>query len=127
VIDVKAKYGATIGAPNSAIAMFHLGGAMARVADDATAFNGRASGHTINVTGNTAEPGQYEAERDWVRGCWDELQPYNVGAYVNFLMDEGEQRVRRSYGAEKYARLQQLKRKYDPQNVFRLNQNIPPA
>jgi hypothetical protein len=61
-----------------------------------------------------------------VRRFWSELEPHNVGAYVNFLMDEGEDRVRRSYGVEKYKRLQDLKRKYDPTNMFRLNQNIPP-
>ena len=51
---------------------------------------------------------------------------FQVGAYVNFLMDEGEARIRHVYGPEKYARLQAVKRKYDPNNVLRLNQNIPP-
>jgi FAD/FMN-containing dehydrogenase len=58
---------------------------------------------------------------------WAELEPFQVGAYVNFLMDEGETRIRHAYGAEKYGRLQAVKRKYDPNNVFRLNQNIPPS
>jgi FAD/FMN-containing dehydrogenase len=69
----------------------------------------------------------FDAERDWVRRFWTELEPYNVGAYVNFMMEEGEGAVRRSYGPEKYARLQALKRKYDPDNFFRLNQNISPS
>ena len=55
------------------------------------------------------------------------LEPYQTGVYVNFLMDEGEQRVREAYGAEKLDRLTALKRKYDPQNFFHLNQNIRPA
>jgi FAD/FMN-containing dehydrogenase len=62
-----------------------------------------------------------------VRDFWAELEPFQVGAYVNFLMDEGETRIRHAYGAEKYGRLQAVKRKYDPNNVFRLNQNIRPS
>lgn len=52
---------------------------------------------------------------------------YHTSVYVNFLMEEGEERIRQAYGAEKYDRLRELKRKYDPDNFFRLNQNIPPA
>ena len=58
---------------------------------------------------------------------WSALEPHQQGVYVNFLGDEGQDRVRESYGAEKYARLQELKRRYDPDNFFRINQNIPPA
>ena len=54
------------------------------------------------------------------------LQPHHTGVYVNFLMDEGRERIRQAYGAGKYERLRALKRTYDPTNVFRLNQNIPP-
>ena len=55
------------------------------------------------------------------------LEPHETGVYVNFLMEEGQERVRDAYGPEKYERLQALKRQYDPENLFRLNQNIPPA
>jgi FAD/FMN-containing dehydrogenase len=58
---------------------------------------------------------------------WTALEPYHTGVYVNFLMEEGEDRVRQAYGAVKYDRLRALKRKYDPDNFFRLNQNILPA
>ena len=54
------------------------------------------------------------------------LEPWHQGVYVNFLGDEGADRIRQSYGPEKYERLRALKRKYDPDNLFRLNQNIPP-
>ena len=57
---------------------------------------------------------------------WSALAPYHTSVYVNFLMEEGEDRIRQAYGAEKYDRLKALKRKYDPTNFFRLNQNIPP-
>ena len=57
---------------------------------------------------------------------WSALAPHHTSVYVNFLMDEGEQRIRQAYGATKYERLKALKRAYDPTNSFRLNQNIPP-
>jgi hypothetical protein len=123
VADLFVKYGEQIQSPITAFGMFQLGGAMSRVDDDATAFNGRHSGHTINITGNAMTPEEFDAERDWVRRFWSEIEPHNVGAYVNFFMEKGEERVRRSYGPDKYKRLQSIKREYDPENVFRLNQN----
>jgi FAD/FMN-containing dehydrogenase len=127
VLDISARYGEQLTSPLSSFVMFHLGGAIRNVGDNDTAFSGRASGHTINIPGATMSSDGFDAERDWVRRFWTELEPYNVGAYVNFMMEEGEGAVRRSYGPEKYARLQALKRKYDPDNFFRLNQNISPS
>jgi hypothetical protein len=69
----------------------------------------------------------FDEEKEWVRNFWSALQPYHTSVYVNFLMEEGEERIRQAYGAKKYERLTMLKRKYDPDNFFRLNQNIPPA
>jgi hypothetical protein len=126
-LDTGLRYGEAIQSPITSFAVFQLGGAMRDVGNDDTAFNGRDSGHTVNINGNAMSPEAFDAERDWVRRFWADLEPHNVGAYVNFLMDEGEERVRRSYGADKYRRLQELKRKWDPENFFRLNQNIPPA
>jgi hypothetical protein len=103
-----------------------MGGAVTRVPETDTAFSGRHGGHTFNITGMTESAEGFEEEQDWVRGFWSALEPYHTGVYVNFLMDEGEQRVRQAYGAEKYDRLKVLKRRWDPGNVFRLNQNIPP-
>jgi hypothetical protein len=62
-----------------------------------------------------------------VRSYCEALEPYGVGVYVNFLMDEGEARVRAAYGDDRFDRLRALKREWDPENFFRLNQNIPPA
>ena len=76
---------------------------------------------------STATAEGFNEEREWVRGFWSALEPHFTTVYVNLLMDEGEDRVRQAYGAEKYDRLQALKRKYDPGNFFPLNQNIPPA
>jgi hypothetical protein len=106
--------------------IFHLGGAVARVGEDETAFGGRDAGHTVNVIGITPTDEGFEQEKEWARGLWTALEPHHQNVYVNFLMEEGEDRVRQSYGASKYNRLKSLKRKYDPDNFFRLNQNIPP-
>jgi len=104
-----------------------LGGAIARVGEDDTAFNGRNSGHTFNINATTETEEGFDRERDWSRAFWDALAPYHQSVYVNFLMEEGEERVRQAYGSEKYERLKTLKKKYDPDNFFRLNQNIPPG
>jgi FAD/FMN-containing dehydrogenase len=128
VIDLFAEHAARVRSPVSSFGNFHVGGgAPARVDDDATAFSGRHATHTVNINGNAMTAGEHEAEREWVHQLWDALEPHGVGAYTNFLMTEGEGRVRRAYGEEKYRRLQGLKTRYDPGNLFHLNQNIVPA
>jgi hypothetical protein len=126
VVDVAVEHSLGIRSPLTAFPIWQLGGAVSRVPEDATAFNGRDAGHTFNITGVTATADGFDAEREWVRSFWSALEPHHTSVYVNFLMDEGQERVREAYGREKYDRLQALKRKYDPDNFFRLNQNIPP-
>jgi hypothetical protein len=127
VIDTVVEHCLRIESPHSGSPIFQLGGAIAAVPDEATAFSGRRAAHTININGVAETSADFERERDWVRGLWAALEPYKAGVYVNFMMDEGEERVRAAYGAEKFGRLQALKARYDPDNFFRLNQNIPPA
>jgi FAD/FMN-containing dehydrogenase len=126
VIDVMADYGGQIGSPITSIALWQLGGAVARVSEAETAFNGRGAGFSFNINGNSESAEGFEAERQWARNYWSALAPHHTGVYVNFLMEEGQERVRQAYGMEKYDRLKAVKRKYDPDNIFRLNQNIPP-
>lgn len=126
VVDVVAEYGGRIESPISSLALWQMGGAVARVGENETAFNGRTAGHTFNINGNSETADGFEAERQWARDYWTALEPYHTSVYVNFLMEEGEERVRQAYGAEKYDRLKALKRTYDPTNFFRLNQNIKP-
>jgi FAD/FMN-containing dehydrogenase len=126
VIDIVAERAPQMTSSLTAFPIFHLGGAISRVGEDETAFNGRASGHTININATTATREGFEEEREWSRNFWTALQPYHTSVYVNFLMEEGEERIRQAYGAERYDRLKALKRRYDPDNFFRLNQNIPP-
>lgn len=126
VIDITAEHAAKITSPLTAFPIWHAGGAAGRVGEEDTAFHGRAAGHTFNITAATEGPDGFERERDWVRSFWADLEPFHTSVYVNFLMDEGEERVRQAYGEAKYTRLRALKRAWDPENFFRLNQNITP-
>jgi FAD/FMN-containing dehydrogenase len=104
-----------------------LGGAMARVPADATAFAHRARRIMVNVAAvyeRAEEAAQHEA---WVTKFWSALRQPGAGAYVNFLGNEGEARVREAYPGPTWDRLAAIKARYDPTNLFRLNQNIPPA
>jgi hypothetical protein len=127
VIDVMFEYGSRIVSPITTVALWQIGGSVARVGESETAFNGRKAGFTFNINGNSQTAEGFDAEREWARAYWSALEPHHMGVYVNFLMDEGQERVRQAYGAEKYDRLQAVKRKYDPGNFFRLNQNIAPG
>lgn len=128
VIDITVEHAMSIRSPLTAFPIWQMGGAISRVGEDETAFSGRGAGHTFNITAATAGRDGFDEEREWVRGFWSALEPHHTsGVYVNFLMNEGEDRVREAYGPQKYDRLKTLKRRYDPDNLFRLNQNIPPA
>jgi FAD/FMN-containing dehydrogenase len=125
VIDVTAEYATRITSPVTSLALWQMGGAVARVGEDDTAFNGRGAGHTFNINGNAYTADGFEEQREWARSFWTALAPYHTGVYVNFLGPD-EDRVREAYGAAKYERLKALKNAYDPTNFFRLNQNIKP-
>jgi FAD/FMN-containing dehydrogenase len=126
IVDVMVEHGKRIVSPITTVAFFQLGGAITRVGDSDTAFNGRDAAFTININGNSETAEGFEQEREWARAFSRALEPYRTGVYVNFLMEEGRERIRQAYGAEKYERLKALKRAYDPTNLFRLNQNISP-
>jgi hypothetical protein len=91
-----------------------LGGAIRGVGEDETAYSGRTAGHTININGISETADGFDEQREWVGDLWAALEPHQTGVYVNFLMDEREERIREAYGAEKYERLRALKRQYDP-------------
>jgi FAD/FMN-containing dehydrogenase len=104
-----------------------LGGAMARVPDEATAFAHRTSRIMANVAAFYEGPEDRPAREAWVRDFAGALRQGDAGAYVGFLADEGEDRVRAAYPGATWDRLRAIKARYDPENLFRLNQNIPPA
>jgi hypothetical protein len=126
-IDITAEHALGMSSPRTTFPIFQQGGAVTRVAEDETAFNGRAAGHSINVAAITETADGFDEEREWAQRLWSALEPHHTSVYVNFLMNEGEERIRTAYGPDKYDRLKALKRRYDPENFFRLNQNIPPG
>jgi FAD/FMN-containing dehydrogenase len=127
VIDVTVDHASRISSPLTAFPIWQMGGAVSRVGNDETAFNGRSAGFTYNIGACTESATGFDEERQWVRDFWSALTPWHDGVYVNFLGSEGVDRVRQAYGDDKFAKLQALKDKYDPENVFRSNQNIPPS
>jgi FAD/FMN-containing dehydrogenase len=104
-----------------------LGGAMARVPADATAFAHRTSKIMVNVAQFVDGPEDRPEREAWVQQFARDLEQEDHGAYVNFVGDEGEERVRAAYPGATWDRLQAIKRRYDPTNLFRLNQNVPPS
>ena len=128
VIEITFEHSMRIRSPLTAFPIWQMGGAVGRVGDDDSAFNGRRAGHTFNITAATESVEGFEEEREWVRGLWSALEPHHLDSvYVNFLMDEGDSRIRQAYGSARYERLASLKEKYDPDNLFRLNQNVRPG
>ena len=127
IIDIMVEHGHRIRSPITTVGFWQMGGAVTRTGQEETAFNGRNAAYTFNINGNTKTADGFEEEREWARGFWTALEPYHTSVYVNFLMDDGQERIRRAYGPAKYDRLRTLKQKYDPDNFFRLNQNIVPG
>jgi FAD/FMN-containing dehydrogenase len=128
--DVIAEYAPKKTSPESFCPTFLLTGRFLETSDDATAFGGaRSAGYVFNISAAAQEPDVYETDRAWVRAFWDAMRPHarGSGGYLNFQSDQDDDRVRASYGPEKYARLAQLKATWDPENVFHLNANIKPA
>jgi FAD/FMN-containing dehydrogenase len=111
--------------------LHHMGGAFGRVAEDATAFPNRAAKFWLNIYGFWPDPSDDAARVAWVKGFSDSMRPHAMaGLYVNFLgHDDADPRGKAlaAYGPAKLDRLMELKRRYDPTNLFRINHNIPPA
>jgi FAD binding domain/Berberine and berberine like len=126
LIDLTVDRSLKIQSPLTSFPIWQMGGAVARVDKGETPFGGRQAGFTYNIGCSTETGDGFEAERDWVREFWSALEPWHTSVYVNFLDEEGEDRVRAAYGAETWDRLKALKQKYDPDNFFRVNQNIRP-
>ncbi|BCH20659.1 hypothetical protein MesoLjLb_04440 [Mesorhizobium sp. L-8-3] len=113
--------------PECEVFIGHVGGAAGRVAADATAFPQRNSHFVMNVHARWREPAMDEACIGWARGLFDATRLYAAGtAYVNFMPEDELDRVETAYGGN-YQRLVEIKRKYDPSNLFRMNQNIRPV
>lgn len=113
--------------PFSSVQIRGLGGAMARVEPDATAFAHRDQRYFVAVIAVWLDPAEDPAPHQaWTESLWEVLRPEGSGVYVNFLENEGASRVREAYPDETWERLMTLKQRYDPDNLFHFNQNIPP-
>jgi Berberine and berberine like len=127
-IETHIEHAAEAPSELSLMHLYPIDGAVQRVPTDSTAWSPRNAMWSMVIAGISSDHAQAEALKSWGRAYWQAVHPYNLeGAYVNFLMDdEVEGRVQATYG-ENYERLASIKAKYDPQNLFRINQNIPPA
>jgi FAD/FMN-containing dehydrogenase len=130
VVAKLVAHGASRPGPMDQLLLEPLGGAIARVPEDDTALGRRDVPWCMHALALWMEPDQATADAHvaWARQLGEDMKPHTVsGAYLNFISDDGDERVRSTYGPEKYARLVALKDKYDPQNLFRLNANIRPS
>jgi FAD/FMN-containing dehydrogenase len=126
-IDRDIEFGNALPTLHSTMHMYPIDGAAARVDKHDTAWNYRGAKWAQVMVGVDPDPANNEKTISWTRSYYDAVHPYSAGgAYVNFMMDEGEERVKATYG-DNYTRLLAIKNKYDPGNVFRVNQNIKPT
>jgi hypothetical protein len=127
LIGVLTDFASRLPDPATEIAVAQLGGAVSRVARDASAYTHRDAQFVMNVHGRWEDPAKDAACIGWARELFEAAAPFATGgAYVNFLTQEEEGRIRATYGSN-YDRLVALKNRYDPTNLFRVNQNIRPT
>ena len=125
VIDIVAEHGRRIVSPITSVGLWQMGGAVARIGRTKPPSTDAAPAHVQHQ--RQQRDGGRLRRRTRLGACvLVGAIAYHTSTYVNFLMDEGAGRIRQAYGAAKYERLKTLKRTYDPENFFRLNQNIPP-
>jgi hypothetical protein len=125
-IALHVEHGSALPTGKSTMHLYPVDGAASRVPNDATAWAYRDAKWAEVIVGVSPNPADNARMTAWARGYWNALHPHSAGgAYVNMMMDEGEERIRASYGAN-YDRLAAVKATYDPTNLFRVNQNIAP-
>ncbi len=126
-VDGHVEWGERLPTGKSTMHMYPIDGAAHDLGEDETAWGYRDSNWGSVMVGVDPDPAKKDVLRDWAVGYQEALHPYSAGgAYLNMIMDEGQERVQASYRGN-YARLTQVKKQYDPENVFRVNQNIRPA
>jgi FAD/FMN-containing dehydrogenase len=125
-IEVLSAYCDELTSPLSQVHLQHMQGEVSRVDEADMAFSHRDALCVLNIVTKWKSPHESEKHIEWTRAFASAMKPYSAGVYVNFLGEEGEDRVKEAYIPSKYNRLAALKSKYDPSNLFRLNQNIMP-
>ena len=127
-IDVLCRFHQSVPSPGTQILTLPGGGAAARVPDGTMAISERQAPFNLHITSLWTDAADDEANIAWTRELSAAMQPFTTGrVYVNFIGDEGEQRVIASFGRDGYRRLQAIKNRYDPGNLFRASQNIKPS
>jgi FAD/FMN-containing dehydrogenase len=127
-IETLARHGAARPGPMVQLIIEPMGGAVARVGADEMALGRRDAKWVFHAISQWMDPAEDESHIAWPKALAEDMGPHTMdGVYLNFTSDAGEERVRNTYGPERYARLQALKDKYDPSNLFHLNQNIRPS
>jgi len=126
LIDAIIKHAATRTSPYSLILLFHMHGKAARIAPDATAFGARTPQWDFDIIAQWQAPVEDRQHIAWARGFWKDVEPFAKGVYANHLDTDDATRVRAAYGRN-YNRLVSIKNKYDPENLFRVNNNISPS
>jgi FAD/FMN-containing dehydrogenase len=137
-IDTMVDFFASVPAPHTHVVIEHLGGEVSRRPRDETAFSHRDAQYNLLIVGMWSNPGEDDKNIRWVRGLREAMQPFvsgevyvnyetDQGADINYETNQGVDRVKAAYSPSTYARLVALKNKYDPTNLFRLNQNIKPT
>jgi len=125
-IEVHKKYGA-VPTMHSTMHIYPVNGAAHRLNKQDTAWDKRDATWSMVIAGVDPDPDNAEAITKWAKEYWEALHPHNMGgAYINFMMEEGNDRIKATYG-ENYERLRKIKSKYDPDNLFHVNQNIEPV
>jgi len=130
VVEKLVEHGAKRAGPLTQLLMEPMGGAISRVGEDDTALGRRDVPWCYHALAMWMEPDEETADAhiSWAKSLADDLKPHSTdGVYLNYISDEGDERVRSTYGPVKYDRLVALKDRYDPDNMFRLNQNIRPS
>lgn len=126
-INLHVKYGSELPTMLSTAHLYPISGAVHRIGRNDTAFSYRDATWAEVIIGTDPEPANVEKISRWAKDYWLALHPYSAGgAYMNFLMEEGQDRVKASY-RDNYERLAALKKRYDPTNFFHINQNIEPG
>ncbi|MGH2565923.1 MAG: FAD-binding oxidoreductase, partial [Ginsengibacter sp.] len=126
-IDLHLVHSSKMPTPLSTMHLYPIDGFASSIANDATAWNYRGATWAMVICGIDSHPENNEIITKWARDYWEALHPHSAGgAYVNFMMEEGEDRIKATYG-DNFERLAAIKAKYDPQNLFKVNQNIRPA
>ena len=125
-IAIHLKYGAEMPTPLSTMHLYPINGVASRVSNTATPWNYRNATWAMVIAGIDGDAANNDKISNWAKDYWAALHLYSAGgAYVNFMMDEGEDRVKATYG-NNYDKLAAIKAKYDSNNLFRVNQNIKP-